>query len=273
MQRNISLCRAACCFALAATCFSLSGCGSIKSMFSSISFGADQDEQIEPAATLAAKAMNDYQVGSYSEALKSFQEIIDRYPFSQEARLASLKAADCQYYNGKYAKAKELYKTFEEQHPANEAIPYVMFQIGMCDFVRADRIDRDPSGAKDAMQSFARLLRLHPKSPYTREAKARLHAAKEFLVNHEYFVAVFYVRTKKYDQAEHRLKHLIAMYPEAKVLPKAEKLLHRLQAGKPPEWGLEKWLPDLAMPDWKWQRSKDDVVEDTAKEAEQAGEQ
>lgn len=269
MQGKISLRSAACCAVLAAACLSLSGCGSIKSMFSSLSFGADQDEQIEPAETLAAKAMNDYKVGSYSEALKSFQEIIDRYPFSPQALLAELKAADCLYYSGKYAKAKKLYKTFEEQHPANEAIPYVMFQIGLCDFVRADRIDRDPSGAKEAIQSFARLLRLHPKSPYTREAKARLQAAKEFLVNHEYFVAVFYVRTKKYDQAEHRLKHLIAMYPKAKVLPKAEKLLAKLQADQPPEWGLEKWLPDLTMPDWKWLPDKDD----SASAAEQARKQ
>jgi outer membrane protein assembly factor BamD len=273
MHSTVSIRRAACCFALAAACLSLSGCGSIKSMFSSLSFGSDQDEQIEPAETLAAKAMNDYKVGSYSDALTSFQEIIDRYPFSPEALLAELKAADCQYYSGKYAEAKELYKTFEEQHPANEAVPYVMFQIGLCDFARADRIDRDPSGAEDAVQSFARLLRVHPKSPYSREAKARMQAAKEFLVNHEYFVAVFYVRTKKYEQAKHRLKYILAMYPEAKVAPKAKELLTKLEAGEPPRWGLAKWLPDLTMPDWKWWQSKDDVLEDTGKEAEQAVEQ
>jgi hypothetical protein len=36
---------------------------------------------------------------------------------------------------------------------------------------------------------------------------------------------------------------------------------------------LAKWLPDLTMPDWKWWQSKDDVLEDTGKEAEQAVEQ
>ncbi len=267
-DRRQILPRAACYFLLASTCLSLSGCGTIKEMFSSFSFGANQEENTESSETLATKAMNDYTVGNYSDALRSFQEIIERYPFSPEALLAELKAADCQYYTGKYDEAKELYKTFQEQHPTNEAVPYVMFQIGMCDFSRADRIDRDPSGAKDAVQSFDRLLRIHPDSPYTREAKARRHAAQEFLVNHEYFVAVFYVRSNKYDQAKHRLKYIIAMYPDASVLPKAKELLAKLEAGKPPKWGLEKWLPNLHMPDWKWWKDKGDTVEDTAKEAE-----
>ncbi|MCI5223373.1 MAG: outer membrane protein assembly factor BamD, partial [Candidatus Electrothrix sp. AR4] len=146
--------------------------------------------------------------------------------------------------------AKELYKEFEERHPTNEAVPYVMFQIGMCDYARTGRIDRDASGAHDAIKSFSRLLRAHPDSPYTREAKARIRAAREFIVNHEYLVAVFYVRTKKYDQAKHRLKYILTMYPDASVIPKAKALQEKLAAGDPPKWGLDKWMPKLTMPDW-----------------------
>ena len=259
--------RVAACALLAAVSLSLSGCGTMKDMFSSWSFGSNKEDEVEPADVLAAKGMEAYRVANYSDALKSFQEITDRHPFSPEALLAELKAADCQYYSGKYAEAKELYKTFEERHPTNEAIPYVMFQIGMCDFARADRIDRDASGAKEAAQSFARLLRVHPDSPYTKEAKARLEAANDFIVNHEYFVAVFYVRTKKYEQATHRLKYILATYPDAAVSPKAKELLAKLEAGDPPKWGIEKWLPDWQLPDWSWGRA-----EDTGKEAERSAE-
>ncbi|MGR0482890.1 MAG: outer membrane protein assembly factor BamD [Candidatus Electronema sp. V4] len=253
--------------ALLAASLSLSGCGTMKDMFSSWSFGSGNEDEIEPADVLAAKGMEAYRVGNYSDALKSFQDIIDRHPFSPEALLAGLKAADCQYYSGKYAEAKELYKTFEERHPTNEAVPYVMFQIGMCDLSRSDRIDRDPTGARDAVQAFSRLLRVHPDSPYTKEAKARMLEAKEFIASHEYFVAVFYVRTKKYEQAKHRLKYLAATHPEAAVLPKAKELLAKLEAGQPPKWGLEKWLPDWQLPNWGW-RKKDEVFEQTGKEAE-----
>jgi outer membrane protein assembly factor BamD len=256
---------------LAASCLSLSGCGTIKDMFSSLSFGANKDEEFEPADTLAAKGMNDYKVGNYSDALKAFQEIIDRYPFSLQALLAELKAADCQYYSEKFTEAKELYKTFEERHPTNEAIPYVMFQMGMCDLSRSSRIDRDPTGARDAVQSFNRLLKAHPDSPYTKEAKARMQEAKEFLASHEYFVAVFYVRTKKYEEAKHRLKYLMAAQPDTAIIPKAKELLAKLEAGQPPKWGIEKWLPNWKLPDWSWSKDKD-TVEQTGREAARSAE-
>ncbi len=239
---------------LVATSLSLTGCATTKGMFSSWSFfGSGEEEKeevVEPAATLVVGAMDAYRVGKYNTALGFFQKIKDRYPFSPQALLAELKSADCEYYNEDYEKAKMLYKEFEEQHPTNEAVPYIMFQIGMCDFSRTDQLDRDPSGAQDSIKSFSRLLRAYPDSPYTNEAKSRIKTARNFIVNHEYMVAVFYVRTKKYKQAQHRLKYLIAMYPDAFVIPQAKKLQARLEAGDPPKWGLDKWLPSWSMPDW-----------------------
>ncbi|MDU9049724.1 MAG: outer membrane protein assembly factor BamD [Candidatus Electrothrix sp. Rat3] len=237
---------------LVTTCLSLTGCATTEGMFSSWSFFGlgDKEEKFEPADKLIVQGMESYKIGRYNTAMKDFQEVKDRYPFSPEALLAELKLADCEYYNDNYEEAKELYKEFEERHPANEAIPYVMFQIAMCDYSRTDQIDRDSTGAQDAIKSFSRLLRTYPDSPYTREAKARIRAAREFIVNHEYYVAIFYVRTKKYEQAKHRLKYILTMYPDASIIPKAKALQERLAAGDPPKWGLDKWLPELTMPDW-----------------------
>jgi outer membrane protein assembly factor BamD len=224
----------------------LTGCATLSKWF-----GFDDESAIQKSVeALTMEGMDDYNVGKYHTARKSFEEIMDRYPFSPQAMLAELKAADCHYYQGNYQEAKVLYQQFEERHPTNEAIPYVMFQIGMCDYSRTDRIDRDTSGARDAIQSFSRLLRAYPNSPYTSEAKARIEAAREFLVNHEYFVAVFYVRTDREQEAAHRLKYLIAMYPDAAITPTAKNLLELIEAGNPPKMGLTAWLPKLTMPDW-----------------------
>lgn len=224
----------------------LSGCATLKKWF-----GFDDSTTIQQSASsLAVEAMEEYNVGKYYKAIEKFEEIMERFPFSPEAMLAELKAADSHYYQGEYLEAKVLYKEFEERHPTNEAIPYVMFQIGMCDFARTDRIDRDTSGASDAIESFSRLLRAFPDSPYTNESKARIKAAREFLINHEYYVAVFYVRTKRYEEAAHRLKYILAMYPDSSISTLADKMLKRLEAGDPPRMGFGKWLPSLTMPDW-----------------------
>ena len=233
--------------------FSLAGCASMQDWFG---FGDSTVQQ--SADSLAVEGMDDYHAGKYFAALKSFEEIMDRYPFNPQAMLAELKAADCHYYQEEFLEAKGLYQEFEDRHPTNEAIPYVMFQIGMCDFNRTDRIDRDTSGAINAIQSFTLLLRAFPNSPYTSEAKARISAAREFLANHEYFVAVFYVKTDKFDEAAYRLKYLLATYPSSALAPKAQTLLARIEAGNPPEMGLSAWLPDLSMPDWHLFGSDDD---------------
>lgn len=256
-------------FMLAICTLSLSGCGTMDNMFSSWPFSSNADEEVfEQAEALAVTGMDEYNQGNYAEALRAFEEILDRYPFSPQALLAELKAADCHFYRNEYLEAKTLYKEFEERHPTNEAIPYVMFQTGMCDFSRSDRIDRDVSGARDSIQSFSRLLRAYPDSPYSREARARIQAAKEFLVNHEYFVAVFYVRTKQFEQSKHRLKYILARYPNSSIIPKAKSLLARLEAGDPPRWGLSKWLPNIKMPGWIYfdPSDKDIRPEDTSPE-------
>ncbi|HFQ88790.1 MAG TPA: outer membrane protein assembly factor BamD [Desulfobulbus sp.] len=250
--------------ALLALLLPLSGCSTMQGMFDKITFGSSESKpEQDSAQALAVQGMDAFNRGDYYEALQAFNKILDRYPFSPQAMLAELKAADCHYYRKEYLEAKMLYQEFENRHPTNEAIPYVMFQIGMCDFRRIDRIDRDITGAQDAIKSFSRLLRAYPDSPYSQEARARIAAAREFLVNHDYFVAVFYVRTKQYSQAIHRLKYLLATYPDATIAPKARALLKRLQEGKPPVWGLRKWLPHLTMPDWRFW-SSDHKKKDTA---------
>jgi outer membrane protein assembly factor BamD len=194
--------------------------------------------------------MDDYNVGKYFTAIEFFEEILNRYPFSPEAILAELKAADCSYHLERYQEALLLYEEFENRHPTNEAIPYVMFQKAMSNYKQIDRIDRDPSGAEKSIALFQQLLKAYPDSPYTGEAKARIAAATEFLANHEYFVVEFYVRTAKYDQAAVRLRYLLAMYPESKIAPKAEDLLARIEAGDPPRSRLTSWFPKLDLPDW-----------------------
>lgn len=232
----------------ACTLLGIGGCSGNIPAF--LDFRSDEVDLQVPSQGLAAKGMEDYNVGKYFTALEYFEEILDRYPFSPEATLAELKAADCNYHMERYLEALMLYNEFEERHPTNEAIPYVMFQKGMTQYQRIDRVDRDTTGAEEAIKYFNQLLRAFPDSPYNSEARARIRAANEFLANHEYFVVEFYVRTEKYGQAETRLKYLLTMYPEAAIAEKATALLARIEAGDPPRSGWTSWFPKMSLPDW-----------------------
>lgn len=238
------------------------GCASLKDTFS---FDDEKADIYLPAEQLIIKGMEEFNIGKYYLALDYFNEILDRYPFTPQAPLAELKAADCNYYMERYIEALVLYKEFEERHPTNEAIPYVMYQKAMASYQKIDTIDRDVTGAHEAIQGFRELLRAFPASPYSDEATARIKAANEFLVNHEFYVVRFYLRSEKYSEAETRLKYILAMYPESRIAPKAKDILDLIQAGTPPTSGYSDWFSDLALPDWMsfipWVNSKEEVAQ------------
>ncbi len=224
----------------------LTGC-SMKNFYSSLGFGTTSADTGEG---LAIKGLDYYSRGKYEKAKRSFETLMNQYPFSEYSLLAELKTADSNYYLENYEEALLQYKDFEEHHPTNEAIPYVLFQMSMCYYNQIDKIDRDITPAMNAIYAFSRLLRAYPDSPYTGEARDRIRAARNFLANHEYYVASFYERTYAYEEAVARLEYLLREYPETKIAPQAEKLLNDLRNGNPPGRTLLGWLPK-SFPDWE----------------------
>lgn len=227
---------------------SLSACAvvdDIKSMFS------DSKDTIEASPdSLASEALDKFNHGQYSSALTLFGEIQERFPFSRFSLMAELKTADCHYYLGHYTEAIAKYEEFEQNHPTNEAIPYVLFQVAMCHFQQMDTIDRDPGSAVDAETAFAKLIRLYPNSPYTEEARKKIREARNFLAGHELYVARFYIKTEKFEQSEGRLRYLLDTYPDTEVAKEAEQLLARLESGEEVKGSWWDWLPEVGLPDW-----------------------
>jgi len=204
----------------------------------------------DTAEGLALKGLDYYGRGKYEKAKRSFETLLNQYPFSGYSLLAELKTADSNYYLKNYEEALLQYKDFEERHPTNEAIPYVLFQTAMCYYNQVDTVDRDTSSASNAIYAFSRQLRAFPNSPYREESETRIRAARNFLANHEYYVASFYERTYAYEEAKARLEYLLRQYPDAIIVPKAEMLLYDLRNDNPPGRSLFGWLPQ-SLPDWE----------------------
>jgi outer membrane protein assembly factor BamD len=194
----------------------LAGCATLK----------DKDEM--PAEDLAKKGLDLYNHGRYFLAVETFNTIKERFPFSRFSLLAELKSADCKFYMKEYPEAIDLYKKFEQDHPTNEAIPYVLFQIGRSHFRTLSSFDRETSGAHEAIKIFERLTRNHPKSSYVEEAKVMIRKSINFLADHELYVARFYFRTKEYDQARGRAEYLISAYPDSPAAAEAKGLISRI---------------------------------------------
>ncbi|MDY6850610.1 MAG: outer membrane protein assembly factor BamD [Thermodesulfobacteriota bacterium] len=187
----------------------LSGCGFFKGLFGDE--GADIEVLPQQLAEEGMEAMREEQ---YETAAQKFQDLQDRYPYSRYAILAELKRADALFFKAKYIEAAEAYKEFERLHPKNEAVPYVIFQTGMCYFKKMPTHDRDQSRTIKAIQTFVRLRHTFPDSKWAAMAGARLTEAQKTLAGHEFSVGEFYFKQKSYTAALGRFTSLIKNYPD-----------------------------------------------------------
>lgn len=108
---------------LAACLLLLSGCGIIDYFF--LPPPEDTAQELYEGANDAMQEKN------YSQAAQYYTKLKDNFPFSPYTVEAELSLGDAFFLDGKYPEAAEAYKEFESLHPRHEAIPYVLYQVGM----------------------------------------------------------------------------------------------------------------------------------------------
>jgi outer membrane protein assembly factor BamD len=203
-----------------------SGCSSLRSQFNKL-LGYKEESS---AQELAWAGMEAYEKERYKEAIEKFQKLKDFYPFSKYAILAELKIADAHYQREDYEDAIFAYENFEQLHPRNEAIPYVIYQIGRCYFDQINTPDRDQTSAEKALATFQRLMKQYPRDEYSIRAAEHIKTAQKSLAGHAYGIGVFYYKTKHYKAALHRFMTIISDYPDVGYHQKALEYIAKCEA-------------------------------------------
>jgi len=184
-------------------------------------------KQVESAEELAEKGMESFEEEDYSDALKAFNTLKERYPYSRYAILAALKVADAHFYRKEYPEAIGAYEDFVQLHPKNEAIPYVKYQIGVCYYEQMLSIDRDQTPTRLAILSFERLLKEHSDSAYAGEATKKIIDCRKLLAEHELYVGRFYYKSEHYSAALGRFEGVLTGYMDV-LPPNTQRELERL---------------------------------------------
>ena len=187
-----------------------SGCSALKKTWNAIT-GKDETRS---AQQLAWDGMDAFEDGDYKEAIENFQQLRDWYPFSKYAILAELKIADAHYRLEQYEEAVFAYEEFENLHPRNQAIPYVIYQIGRCYYDQIGTIDRDQRPARKALETFQRLHKQFPNDPYARSSAEHIPKCLKSLAGNDYYIGVFYYKSKHYKAALNRFMSVLSNYPD-----------------------------------------------------------
>lgn len=173
-----------------------------------------ESKEEKSAQQLIQDGVDDFEAGKYKKAIASFEKLRDWYPFSRYAILAELKIADAYFNLESYADAIFAYEEFEQLHPRNEAIPYVIYRIGRAYFNQIDTIDRDNSNAVKALENYQRLIAQFPDDAYAGMAQSDMLACYQNLSGHEFYVGVFYYKNKNYKAARARFTAVVEKYPD-----------------------------------------------------------
>ena len=203
-----------------------SGCNALKKTWNALT----GQEYTGSAQQLAWDGMDAYEDGDYKIAIEHFQQLKDWYPFSKYAILAELKIADSNYHLKNYEEAIFAYEEFEKLHPRNEAIPYVIYQIGRCYFDQIDTIDRDQTPARKAYETFQRLDKQFPNDKYARSGAEHITTCVRSIVGNEYYIGVFYYKSKHYKAALHRFMTVLSDYPDVGYHQKALEYIAKCEA-------------------------------------------
>jgi outer membrane protein assembly factor BamD len=189
---------------------------------------ATADEELKPDSKITAKQA--YEKGqaelkdeNYPEAEKYFKYVKQRQPFSKYAVLSELAIADTQFARGNYTEAVDSYKSFARLHPTHEKVDdgYVAFRIGESYFkdmpddvwILPPSYEKDQSAVLDAQRELDDFIKHYPDSKYVKKAQELRKEVLKRLVDHEVYVARFYLKNDHPNAAAMRIETAIRKYP------------------------------------------------------------
>jgi len=177
------------------------------------------------------QARKDLRAGNYAGAVKQYETLEARYPFSEQAKQGHLDLLYAYYKNHATESAIDQADQFIRENPAHPRVDYayyikglVYFESGATWFERAFKADltkRPPQEARKAVQAFQTLLQQFPRSPYAADARQRLVYLRNRLADYDLSVARFYMKRGAYVGAANRARDIIESYDGAPAVPYA----------------------------------------------------
>lgn len=197
----------------------------------------------EQAHELYEKGVAKMEKDNCVEAVKLFERLRSKYPFTSESILAELRIADCDFQQQDYAQAAVRYKEFARNHSAHPEVDYATFRNALSTYKRIPKewfilppvYERDQTATKEAMAKFRAFITSYPGSEHVEEAQEYLVDCERQLAEHELYVAKFYLKKDKYDGTLARIRTVIEKYPSSGMVPEAVLIMGEtyLKAGKP----------------------------------------
>jgi outer membrane protein assembly factor BamD len=174
---------------------------------------------------------------NYEEAVRIFEALNSRYPFTAQGRQSRLDVIYAYYKKGEKESAKDAADTFIRENPTHPRIDYAWYMKGLIDFERTPqaverwfRVDlsaRPPATANDSLQELRTVVERFPTSAYADDARKRMVYLRNRLADHDLGIARYYAKRNAWVAAAQRSQQVIEEYDGAPAVKDAMRLLIR----------------------------------------------
>jgi outer membrane protein assembly factor BamD len=180
----------------------------------------------------AHKALRGY---DFNNAIKMYEALTARFPFTDQARQARLDLIYAYYKAGESESAIDAADQFIRENPTHPRVDYAWYIKGLVDFertpnaleklFRVDLTQRPPSTARKAFNAFKTVVEQYPKSEYAHDSRKRMIFLRNRLADYEVHVARYYLKRGAYVAAAQRSKSAIEEYDGAPAVRDALAIL------------------------------------------------
>jgi outer membrane protein assembly factor BamD len=166
---------------------------------------------------------------NYPEALRFFEYVKAKYPYSDVSAKCDLRVADIKLSQDQAVEAAAAYGAFQKDHPTSEDFDYAKYRQALAlykstpnDFVLfPPAYEKDQKEAEKAAALARELEQKDPPSAL-REDAAKLRAQiDDRLSRREWFVAEYYYKQGRWAGAAGRYQGLVHDYPASPRVPEA----------------------------------------------------
>jgi len=171
----------------------------------------------------------------YKGAIKVYESLTARFPFTDQARQSRLDLIYAYYREGETESAIDAAETFIRENPTHPRVDYCMYMRGVVyfdqeanfleKFFRVDMSKRPPKDTMKSYSTFEDLIRRFPNSEYVPDARQRMVFLRNRLARFENYVAQYYINRGAYVAAINRSKYALEHYPGAPELEKTMQLM------------------------------------------------
>ena len=144
-----------------------------------------------------------------SDAIDTFQTIIDNYPYSAFAVKAELRIADAYFDDGRWDEALSYYRDFGDLHPQHERVPYTLLRSALCHYNQVQSVERDQTATREALLSLEQLIRSHPFAKEAADGEDLLRELRRRLAVNELRIGDFYLKRDEFQSAAERYRGLL----------------------------------------------------------------